>query len=162
MRHRHLLRRAVSLNPNDARNWGALGLAEGQAGSAKEAIEHLHQALRISPRDPFRHMFHNNLAIAHFVAKQYAKAVECALVGVSEVPNYAFLHLQLAASYVGLGDIENAKTALNTTLRLAPELVKSRLSGESPLRDPDHRKRFLTFVRIAAGLEDPSAEGALR
>jgi hypothetical protein len=37
-----------------------------------------------------------------------------------------------------------------------------RLEGTLPLARPEHRKRVQTFLRIAAGLEDPSAAETVR
>jgi hypothetical protein len=44
----------------------------------------------------------------------------------------------------------------------APEWIQSRLDGGTAYRKPDHRQRFTTFLRIAAGPEDPIAADALR
>jgi hypothetical protein len=46
--------------------------------------------------------------------------------------------------------------------RLAPEYVKSRLEGTWWYARPEDRRRAITFFRIAAGLEDPTAAEALR
>ena len=46
--------------------------------------------------------------------------------------------------------------------RLVPELIQSRLNGVVPFRKAEDRQRLTTFLRIAAGLEDPSAAEALR
>ena len=46
--------------------------------------------------------------------------------------------------------------------RLAPEFVEAILTGSSILRRPEDRRRHTVFLRIAAGLEDPSAADTLR
>ena len=125
-------------------------------------MEHLHQSLRISPRDPLRYNTHNQLAQAYFFAKDYAKALDHALIGASEAPNLSILHGILAVTYVGLGNIEKAREELETGRRLAPEYFQSRLDGVVTYRNPENRQRYLMFLRIAAGLEDPSAAEALR
>ena len=68
----------------------------------------------------------------------------------------------LAASEVGLGNLEKAMPALDKARRIAPEFIQTRLNGTMPFRNPEHLKRFTTFIRVAAGLEDPSAADALR
>jgi hypothetical protein len=40
--------------------------------------------------------------------------------------------------------------------------IAARLEGKSAYRRPEDRKRQTTFLRIAAGLEDPGAADALR
>ena len=58
--------------------------------------------------------------------------------------------------------IRQAKAAQENLRRIPPEFVESRLKGLSMLRKPDDRDRQAVFMRIAAGLEDPSAADALR
>ena len=63
---------------------------------------------------------------------------------------------------VGLGDIAKAKDALRRGAAAG-----ARLGGAPPgrpfvYRKPEHLRRATTFLRIAAGLEDPSAADALR
>ena len=68
----------------------------------------------------------------------------------------------LALCYVGANEIAKARAAFAEGQRRALEFFKSRLEGNSFRARPEDRKRGLTFLRIAAGLEDPSAAGALR
>jgi hypothetical protein len=46
--------------------------------------------------------------------------------------------------------------------KLAPKHFKVRLEGTSPYARPEDRARQRTFLRVAAGIEDPSAADALR
>ena len=76
--------------------------------------------------------------------------------------------MRMAALLVGLGEIDRAKTVFETARRLAPEAVRTRPrsmpADPSKVRDrgAESRERYNTFLRIAAGLEDPSAADALR
>ena len=72
------------------------------------------------------------------------------------------LHGHLAMSLVGLGDIAAAEVACAKARRLAPARVERGLNGRFIYRKPEHLRRATTFLRIAAGLEDPSAADALR
>jgi hypothetical protein len=65
-------------------------------------------------------------------------------------------------NYVGLGDIEQAKSALLEARRLAPRFVDARTDGVAVYRRAEDRKRSVTFLRIAAGLDPPEAAQALR
>ena len=119
--------------------------------------------MRVSPLDPMRPWIHANLAAAHFCKKEYQEALEYALLGVSEASDWAFFYIYVANSQVGLGNIEAGKKAFEVASRLAPELTESRLSGGGALfRKPENKHRFTTFMRIAAGLEDPGMADALR
>jgi len=157
------LERALRLNANDVRNLSSIGIAEVMVGEANQGIEHLQQALRVSPLDPMRPSIHGNLALAYFCKKEYQEALEYALLGTSEAPEWAICHIHIANSHVGLGDVERGKKAFEVATRLAPEMTKARLSGRvAYCRVPENQLRYTTFLRIAAGLEDPGMADALR
>ncbi|MBI2753975.1 MAG: winged helix-turn-helix domain-containing protein [Betaproteobacteria bacterium] len=156
------LRTAHELNPNDVNVLTVLGWCEAIVGNAAPGIEYLHQALRSAPRQPLRYTARTNLAIAYSLAKDFSQTVKYALLAANEAPSFALAHLMLAIGYVGLGDIENAGGALKNARSLAPEYVESRLNGTVPYRNLRDRQQFTTFLRIAAGLEDPSAADTFR
>ena len=155
-------RQAHALNPHNMRSLNALAFVENMAGNPESAIEHLHEALRLSPRDPLRYQLNAQLALASICSGQYANGVEYALLGIGEAPGYPHLSTSLAVSYVGLGEIGKGKAALDEARRVGPESVASRLAGGLRFRKPEHHRRYITFLRIAAGLEDPGAADALR
>jgi TolB-like protein len=151
--------RAFDLNPNDMQSLIGVAYVESLAGNPDKAIGHLQQALRISPRDPMRPNLHLQLAMASFFARQYANGVRYALLGIGEAPTFTSLHIFLAANYVGLGEINRARTAMAEARRLGPALVDRHLAGDIY---GQHRERQRVFTRIAAGLEDPSEAADLR
>jgi hypothetical protein len=71
-------------------------------------------------------------------------------------------HLHLTTCLVGAGEIDKAKAAFVTGQRLGPDYFRNRLEGTSVYARPEDRTRSITFLRIAAGLEDPSAAESLR
>lgn len=156
------LRRAHELNPHDTTILAALGLAETHAGEPHVAVGLLEQALRLSPRDLTRHSLLLTLAIACLGARQYAKGVEYASRGISEFPASSALHANRALCLVGLGEIAKAKAALQEASRLDPELIREWSEGRWVHRKPEDQHRLSTFVRVAAGLESPSAADELR
>ena len=68
-------RRAHEMNPNDTFVLTNCCRLEAGMGEPERAIEHLHQVLRLNPRDPRSHDTYNVLAFASFIAKQYQKAL---------------------------------------------------------------------------------------
>jgi adenylate cyclase len=82
-------------------------------------------------------------------------------VRLREAPNFAPLYAHLTVNYVGLGQIAKARAALDEETRIAPGQVERSLAGFM-FRKPEHQRRGTTFLRIAAGLEDPAAAEALR
>ena len=150
------------LNPNDTVVLQVLGQLEAVVGEPNRAIEHLQQVLRLNPRQPRHHITYNMLAHASFGAKQYVEGTDWASRSINERPEYPPPHLQLAICLVGMGEIDKAKAAFTVGQKLSPAFFGSRLEGTPAYARPEDRKRADTFLRIAAGLEDPSAADALR
>jgi adenylate cyclase len=155
-------------NPQDSAALAAAGFILSNAGDPVEAIRLLERALRINPRDPYAFVAYTNLANAHLAAREYAKGLAWAQRATSTAPDFAHAFLISAALYVGLGEIDKATAALERARQLAPEGLKIRSksepsdAGARAEGGADLRLRFHTFLRIAAGLEDPSAADALR
>ena len=156
------LRRANELNPNDAVALRRLGHGESVSGNPHQGIEYLTHILRLSPHDPWTYIVHNNLGIACFLAQDYEETLRWASLANREAPDLPQPYLFSALAYVGLAEIDKAKAALDRVRRIAPELIQSRLEGSLVFRKAEDRERFFVFLRIAAGLEDPSAADALR
>lgn len=156
------LRAAHELNSNDVNVLTVLGWCEAITGHPARGIEYLLQAIRNAPRDPLRFAARANLATAYSLVKDYGQTVRFASLAANEAPNFALSHVMLAIGYVGLADLESATTAFNNARRLAPEYVESRLNGSVPYQNLSDRQAFTAFLRVAAGLDDPSAADAHR
>ena len=152
---------SYELNPHSMAALTALAFIEIVSGDPEGATQHLLEALRVSPRDSLKPTVLLNLAMASNCARRYADGVNYATLGLREAPGFAPLYMHLAVNYVGLGEIAKARAALDEASRLAPGQVERSLKGFM-FRNPEHQRRGTTFVRIAAGLEDPSAADALR
>jgi adenylate cyclase len=157
-----IARHALELNPNSMRALVSLGFAEILAGNPRNAISILLTALRLSPLDPLRYLWYTYLAMASFGNADYADGVKYALLATSQVPGFAVSQAILAANFVGAGNIEDAKVAMKNARRLGPEYVERITSAGPSHRMAEDRKKFITFFRVAASLEAPSAADALR
>lgn len=157
-------RRGHELNPHDSLSLVALGFIEINEDEAESATGHLLQALRVSPRDPLRHMMFHQLARASLLSRRYADGIDHALAAIREAPNLPVGHIQLALNRVGLGDIALARVAFDETRRLSPRYAEQWFRPKLPVacRNPSHSERIRTFARIAAGLEEPDAAEAVR
>jgi adenylate cyclase len=156
------LRRAHVLNPHSAFTLGLLSFAEMAAGDPLRAIEVLRKALRNNPRDPSQFGVYNALAMASCSASQYAQGCEYALQGLREAPRFAILHGYLAANLAGLGEIAGARAAMDEARRCGAGWVQRVLGGDVIFRKPDDLRRVVGLLRIAAGVDDPSAADAQR
>jgi adenylate cyclase len=155
-------RRAYEINPNDTFVLRILGNLETVTGEPERAIEHLHQVMRLNPRDPRSRLTYSVLAFASFGAKQYAEGIRWASRAINDMPTLAMPHVSFTCCLVGAGEIDKAKAAFAAGQKLAPKHFKVRLEGTSPYARPEDRARQRTFLRVAAGIEDPSAADALR
>jgi TolB-like protein len=156
------LHHAHELNPHSMPTLMSLALGEISVGNSEKVFEYLQQALRVSPRDPQKHYVSILLAMACLCTGQYDEGAHYARQGLAEVPQHGVLHTYLAANLVGLGEISAARHALVDARRFGPGFVDRGLEGKFKFRNPDQLQRATTFLRIAAGLEDPSTAEALR
>jgi adenylate cyclase len=154
--------RAHEMNPNDVFVIGRLAWLEAGVGEHKRAIEHGHQILRLNPRDSRSYDIYHMLGFASFGAKQYAEGIGWEARALNDKPQMIQPHLMLAVCYVGANEIGKARAVFAAGQRLAPQYVRSRLEGTWAYARPEDIKRATTFLRIAAGLEDPSATEELR
>jgi TolB-like protein len=156
------LRRAHGINPNCALTLAWLGLYEALNGDANVGVPHALAALRLSPRDPERGSMLMTLGFAHFAMRNYAQASRAAETALREAPDSAVPHVLNAISLVGTGRLEAARSAFQVLQRVAPMLAQARLAGRWLATNPDYVQRAHTFLRVAAGLEDPASADALR
>lgn len=156
------LRQAHQINPNCALTLGWLGMYEAVDGDAVKGVAAVLDALRLSPRDPSRGSFLVMLGFARFAGGNYDAAAEAAQAALREAPGSAVPHVVGAISWVGVGEIGLAKAAFQALQQIAPRLAEARLAGRWLSTNPSYLKRAHTFLRIAAGLEDPGAADALR
>jgi TolB-like protein/class 3 adenylate cyclase len=156
------LRYAYQLNPQSVPTLTSLAFGEISADNSETVFGYLQEALRLSPREPYKHLVGILLAMACLCTGQYDAGTNCARQALAEAPQHGVLHAYLAANLVGLGEIAAAREALTDARRFGPGFVERGLEGKLKFRKPDQLHRATTFLRIAAGLEDPSAADTLR
>ncbi|MHC4149951.1 MAG: tetratricopeptide repeat protein, partial [Planctomycetota bacterium] len=120
-------RRAIDLNPNFALAHGYLSLQLAYAGETEAAIEAGHKAIRLSPRDPELFHFHIAISTAHFVDEHYTEAVTWANKVMAERPETPAGPRLLAASLAQLGQIEEARRAMEGLLSITPGVTATLL-----------------------------------
>jgi tetratricopeptide (TPR) repeat protein len=155
----HDLEIAARLNPNDFGVLRMRGLTEAVAGRPTEGIGHLNQALRVGPGDPG---VLSHLSLAHFLAGSYSEGLRCAAHALAKRPKAANTLMFVAMNGVGAGDFDKAKSAWAAARAIAPSYIDARTNGHSVYRLERDRQRQKVFLRVAAGLEDPSAVEGLR
>lgn len=141
-----LIARALVLNPNSASGWLFSSWVKVWLGEPDVAIEHVAQAMRLSPTDPHVFNMHGAAASAHFFAGRYAEASSWAEATVRAQPNHLLGQCILAAS----GTLGEKPTGMANVIKLArqldPTLRLSNLEDLVPLKRPED------LIRLSEGL----------
>jgi adenylate cyclase len=104
---------------------------------------------------------HKDLALACVLGRRYAEGFEPALVATNESPSMAPAHATLALIYVGLSEFAKARQTIDKLREIAPDHLAVRLKRGWACQRGEDTRRLLTFIRVAAGLDDPAAAEAL-
>jgi tetratricopeptide (TPR) repeat protein len=144
-----LIQRALVLNPNLMAGWYASGWVKSFLGETDTAIDHLARAMRLSPLDPLMFLMQGVTALAHFVAGDYAAAVQWATRASREQPNFQGAIRNIAASSALSGHRDDAQQALARVLVLDPELRLSNLKDRVGPYRPADLARFAEGMRLA-------------
>jgi TolB-like protein len=114
-------RRALALAPNSAHVWLSCGHVHQIRAEGNAAIEHFERALHLSPRDPFAWSIKTGMALGHFIEGRWREAADWAGNALQDNPTfYLPLRIRIAA-FAHLGQIEEARAALQTALEVYPE-----------------------------------------
>ncbi|MGE0422376.1 MAG: adenylate/guanylate cyclase domain-containing protein [Reyranellaceae bacterium] len=155
-------RRAYDMNANDTYALYLLGCLEASVGDTQRAIDQCQLILRLNPRDSRVHTIYNLLAFSCSRAKRFAEGADWAARSLNVAPRNPPSLMNLISCLVGMGDIDKARSTYQRAQALYPQHVARIMAGKSSHADPQVRKRSAVFMRIAAGLEDPSAAEAFR
>jgi adenylate cyclase len=114
------LDRAVTLNPNAAIAWVAKGFVHAYGNQPEPAIEAFGRAQRLSPFDPMGYYITSGFALAHFVARRFEQAIECAERALHDNPRLLNSKLIKVVALASLGRLEEARAALALMLEMHP------------------------------------------
>lgn len=141
---------AIRLNPNDASVLASASAPLLYSGKSEQAIEQLKHAIRMNPYHPDWYLW--NLGFAQYMVGDYAGAVE-SFQQMKNMPNLA--RRQLAAAYVGLGKLDEARAVIDEFLQNEPgyDIAKLRHNFENKFTDPAALERLVDDLR-SAGLPE--------
>jgi adenylate cyclase len=145
--------KALALNPNFAIAHYLIALANAFLGQSDQALAHADAGARFSPRDLLARgnagVYNNVRATAYFVTGQYRDSIDFARKALAESPNLVPAHRMLVISSALAGEVEEAKLALRTLKRLAPEISLKRAEEMTPMVRDQDRRRYLEGLRLA-------------
>ena len=140
-----LVYRALTLTPSFSRGWFLSGVLKLWAGQADLAIEHAETALRLSPRDRMGTPL-SLLGEAHFFKREFDEAAPRLLLSIQDQPGYPHAYRILAACYVHMGRLDEARAIVARLRAITAQVVPS----AAQLRNPADRELFLSGLRVAA------------
>ncbi|RXG89003.1 MULTISPECIES: adenylate/guanylate cyclase domain-containing protein [Bradyrhizobium] len=143
---------ALALDRNLANAHGWIGLAKHILDRPGETEGHVHEALRLSPRDVFAHrwMMWAGLASVHLNAN--AEAVAWLRRSIEANRNFPLAHFHFAAALALLGSLDEARAAAQAGLALNSGFTIHRFQRQTPSNNPTYlvkRERILEGMRMA-------------
>ena len=135
--------RAQKLNPNDADLISDMADALAHSGRSEEAIDLLHQAMRLNPFYPDQYIWH--LGGAYFNLKRYEEAIQT----IQKMQNPTEGRRLLAASYGHLGRAAEAKSEAAHVLKAHPHFSVDRWAAVQPDKYEEDVEHFLDGLKRA-------------
>jgi len=117
---------ALAVSPSSALTCilGSVVLAWG--GQAERAIDWSERGMRLSPFDSWAFAAYDAQAMGHFHLGEFDKAAQAAYKSVQANPAHSITYVQLTASLIKLGRLEEARAAAAKVLELQPNFRFSR------------------------------------
>jgi adenylate cyclase len=140
---------ALDLNPSLA--WGHYGIGAALvfSGRAKEAIPHLENAIKLSPRDPNMGSFLVRMAEAHLFMGNYDRAVEWVKKALHQ-PNFQWSRYAALLSALGhLGRLDEASRVLEDLRSRRPDFSVDFVKSTHLFADAADMDHYLQGLRKA-------------
>ena len=114
---------AVSLDPNAAYGYFALGHAEGALGRCQQSNEHIKRAFVLSPRDPGGGLWHMDLGVSEICLGRVDAGIAEFRRAIDEGYRTFVVYAFLAGAEALWGDGAEAKLSLAEARRLNPQFT---------------------------------------
>jgi adenylate cyclase len=112
--------RAIAIDPNFARGYAALAYVLESSGRPAEAVEAVKKAIRLDPRNHAWPAYLTYEALAYTYMGQYEEAIPVFKEDLAHNPNDLIAHEWLAACYIGVGRLEDARAEAAEVMRINP------------------------------------------
>jgi len=143
-------RKAIALDPNYADAYANLANVLNYDGQYAKALESINYAMRLNPEAPFDYRWIKGHT--HYLLGQPEEAVVW-LEGVRDSnPAFSNVYQLLIATYVELGQIDDAEWAASELLTLVPSFSLSQEEERVSYRDEEVKRRYIESLR-KAGIE---------
>ena len=145
---------ALALDRNLATAHALIGLAKIYLGRGAETEAHINEAFRLSPRDTYAHIWMAWVAFAKAQLNADIEAVVWLHRGLDENRNNSNAHFQLGAALARLGELDEARAAVQAGLALDPSFTIRRFREATNARTDNPtflagRDRAIEGLRMA-------------
>jgi adenylate cyclase len=115
---------------------------------ADKALGYFERSIRLNPLDPEMGYRLAGLGFATVIKREYERALEILAEAVERVPNWAAAYRMRIWALIGLGRVEEARSAAAQLMQLDPTFSISKGSA-AVLSDPVLRKEYYDALRTA-------------
>ncbi len=144
--------KAIAINPSHTLAHYSLGASYVFRGEPEPSLPHIEDAIRLSPHDANMGSFLVRKAQALLYLRRYEEAAEWARRAL-RLPNFQWSRNVMLISSLGhLGQIDDARAALDELLARIPEFSAQYALDYSPWLDDDHFRHLIDGLR-KAGLQ---------
>jgi len=141
------LERAISLSPSYADGYALLGLIENNLGHGENAIRLIEKGMKVNPHYSWDYLY--NLGRARYATGHYQQAAENLQEALSRNESPGHPRLFLIASYVQLGQQDDAEWEVMQLDVSHPEITLSHLRRTLPISDTELMDRLVNDLRSA-------------
>lgn len=138
---------AVALAPNYADGYGLLAYISNWRGNAEQAIHYIKKAIALNPYYSFEYPW--NLGLANYTLGRYEEAVDALQNALERNEQVLLPRLYLAASYVRLGQQDDAEWEIVQVNIQYPDVRLSLMANILPYEDEDKMNAFMDDLRKA-------------
>jgi TolB-like protein len=121
---------ALALDRNSALAHSLIGYAKFLLGRGAETEAHINEAFRLSPRDTLAHRWMVWVGLAKVQINADTEAIAWLRRGLDANGNYSLAHFNLAAALARIGEVDDARIAVQAGLVLDPSFtIRRYISG---------------------------------
>ncbi len=141
--------RALVISQNLTIAHQTLGIALIYSGRAKEGLAALQRYLRLDPRDPVLALGLLQIAIGHYFCREYEAALDAVERVIRSYPDFPLSYRWRAATLGQLGRTDEARSALEKAIAMAPKSFDFYVRGRAPWFRPEDHAHMLEGLRKA-------------
>jgi adenylate cyclase len=142
-------RQALAISPNLAFAHAVLGAALIFSGQPRDGIVAFQTAIRLDPHQSMLPSRLMHMAMGFYFCREYETAAEVAKQAIRTNPDYPNTYRWLAAALGQIGQIEEAKEALQKAIAIAPSSFDMYVRRRVPWHRPEDHAHMIEGLRKA-------------